>query len=257
MNLNDASRNYDRASSFYDALTELVFGRLLGVERLRENTLDLLGALAGATVLDVGCGTGRNLPSLVRRVGPSGRVIGVDASEGMLEKARRRVEAFGWQNVTLHEGDAVTLAAIDEPVDALVSVWCYGIVYDLEAALRLAVQLVRPGGHLAVMDFAAARAERGWARALYPVYAAVLRMARIDTAADLDDAALRARWQAGRAILGSALDGWHEEPYLGDLGFIGAGQKPSLTGGAARLTQASTWTANRTGTISGGLSHGP
>lgn len=90
------------------------------------------------------------------------------------------------------------------------------------------------------MDVAAARAERGWARALYPVYAAVLRMARFDTAADLDDAALRARWQAGRAILRSALDGWHEEPYLGGLGFIGAGQKPSLTGGAAHRTQAST-----------------
>lgn len=60
----------------------------------------------------------------------------------------------------------MALAATDELVDALVSVWCYGIVYDFEAALRRAVEVVRPGGHLAVMDFAAARAEHGWARAL-------------------------------------------------------------------------------------------
>lgn len=89
MNLNDVSHKYDRASSIYDGLTELVFGRLLGVERLRENALGFRGDLAGATVVDVRCDTGCNLPSLVRRVGRSGRVIGVDASEGMLDKRSR------------------------------------------------------------------------------------------------------------------------------------------------------------------------
>lgn len=232
MNLEDVRRNYDRASRSYDVLTELVFGRVLGIERLRERTLGRLGDVDGATVLDVGCGTGRNLPSLVRRVGPEGRVIGLDASEGMLARARRRVESAGWENVTLLRGDAVTLAPVDGGFDALVSVWCYGIVYDLPAALRRALAVLRPGGRLAIMDFGATRAEGGWARALYPLYAAALRAAHIDTTADLDDAALRARWSAGRAVLRDALEGWSEEPYLGGLGFIGRGRKP-LAGGAA------------------------
>lgn len=227
MNLEDVRRNYDRASGSYDLLTELVFGRALGIERHRERTLGLLGDVRGGTVLDVGCGTGRNLPSLVRRVGSEGRVIGVDASEGMLARARRRVEAAGWANVTLVRGDAVTLASVDVGVDALVSVWCYGIVYDLPAALQRAVAVLRPGGHLAIMDFAATRAQGGWVRALYPLYAAALRAAHIDTGADLDDAALRARWSAGRDLLREVLEGWREDPYLGGLGFIGVGHKPS------------------------------
>lgn len=242
VNLEDVRRNYDRASGSYDVLAELVFGRVLGIERLRERTLGLLGNLRGATVLDVGCGTGRNLPSLVRGVGPDGRVVGVDASEGMLVRARRRLEAAGWGNVTLVRGDAVTLASVGAGFDALVSVWCYGIVYDLQAALRRAVAVLRPGGRLAIMDFGATRAERGWARGLYPLYAAALRAAHIDTAADLEDGALRARWNAGRAMLGEVLEGWREEPYLGGLGFIGAGRKPSV-GGAAGVGGEGVWSA--------------
>ena len=75
MRLEDVEENYDRAAKHYDTWTNLVFGRLLGVERLREHAIDLLGDLDGKVVLDIGCGTGRNFPFLIPRVGSTGRVI--------------------------------------------------------------------------------------------------------------------------------------------------------------------------------------
>lgn len=226
MRLSEVSSNYDRASKYYDRLTDLVFGRILGLEKYRDRTVELLGELQGATVVDVGCGTGRNLPLLVPRLGASGRIVGVDYSEGMLERARERVAAHGWRNVELLRGDAVTLEDVPEPVDAVVSAWCYGIVYDLEAALHRAVDLLRPGGRLAIMDFGKARPDRGLLRWLYPVYSFALKRAGIDTAEDLDDARLRARWTRGREVLRARLRDVHVEHYFQGTGFILAGRKP-------------------------------
>lgn len=135
MQLKEVSENYDRAAPAYDRMTDFAFGRLLGIEKHRNSTIDLLGDLQGATVLDIGCGTGRNFPYLMSRIGPGGRLIGVDYSEGMLARARQRVERQGWNNVELMRTDAATLEGVPGPVDAVVSVWCLGIVHDLDGAL--------------------------------------------------------------------------------------------------------------------------
>ena len=223
MRLEDVEENYDRAAKHYDTWTNLVFGRLLGVERLREHAIDLLGDLDGKVVLDIGCGTGRNFPFLIPRVGSTGRVIGVDYSQGMLDVARTRIEREGWQNIELRQDDAAKLATIEAPVEAVVSVWCMGIVHDLDAALGRAVDVLRPGGRIAIMDFDRARPDRGWLRWLYPVYSRVLRWAGIDSAKDLDDARLRAKWKSGRAVLESRVGHLEEERYLSGAGIIVSG----------------------------------
>lgn len=226
MQLTDVRHNYDGAAASYDRWTDLVFGRVLGAERYREKTIDLLGSLDGATVLDIGCGTGRNFPILVPRVGDRGRIIGLDYSQGMLEQARERVESHGWGTVELVRGDAATLEGVPGGVDAIVSVWCLGIVYDLDAALRRALALLKPGGRIAIMDFGRSRPDRGPLRWLYPLYRVVLVRAGIDAAEDLDDAALQRRWNAGRRLLREELVAVHEETYLWGGGLIIAGEKP-------------------------------
>lgn len=68
--------------------------------------VDALELSPGDTVVEVGCGTGANLPLLAARVGPTGRVVGVDITDAMLERARALVLARGLRNVELVLSDA-------------------------------------------------------------------------------------------------------------------------------------------------------
>lgn len=72
-------------------------------ERYRRWAVDRLWLAPGDVVVDVGCGTGINLPRLAERVGPEGQVVGVDLSPEMLAIAAARVEELGLRNVVLTE----------------------------------------------------------------------------------------------------------------------------------------------------------
>jgi ubiquinone/menaquinone biosynthesis C-methylase UbiE len=74
---------------------------LLLLEPIRRRAVRRLGLHAGDTVLDVGCGTGMSFALLRNAVGPSGRVIGIEQSPEMLERARKLVRDKHWNNVTL------------------------------------------------------------------------------------------------------------------------------------------------------------
>jgi len=234
MKLADAVRKYDAAAKHYDSFMDLVFGKILDVERHRERAVALLGDVAGKTVVDVGCGTGRNFPLLVRAVGEHGRVIGVDCSDGMLAQARQRIRRHGWRNVDLVRGDAVTLDCIPDPVDGVLSVWCYGTVYDVAGALRRAVDVLRPDGRLALITFVRASPERGPLRWLYPLYRFAVRCAGIDPSREFDNEALAARWKLGRELLRDLLVDLHEETYLQGAGLVLAGRKPPRRAASAR-----------------------
>ncbi|TBW49386.1 methyltransferase domain-containing protein [Marinobacter halodurans] len=227
MQLEEISDHYDKASRYYDALTGFIFQRLLGIEkRYRQRSVSLLGSIDGAHVLDIGCGTGRNFPYLVSALGEAGSLVGVEPSFGMLAKARDRARRNGWSQVVLTPGDAARLRGIEPPFDAVISTWCLGIVYDLQAALERAVAVLRPGGRLVILDFQGSRPERGLLRYLYPVYSRLLQVTGIDTAEDLDHDRLKAKWTRGRAFLESRLDDYHQEEYLGGLGILISGTKP-------------------------------
>ncbi|MFB6090798.1 MAG: class I SAM-dependent methyltransferase [Halobellus sp.] len=82
----------------------------------------------GDTVVDFGCGPGVNLPALREAVGPDGRVVGVDITGPMLDRARQRVQRRGWENVELVRGDAT-----DPPiggVDAALSTFVTSLFSD-------------------------------------------------------------------------------------------------------------------------------
>lgn len=230
MKLEAVSRNYDRLAPWYDIGNEFVFHRLLGMRRHREAAIDRLGDVRGATVLDIGCGTGNHWPLLRPRVGDSGRVVGVDYSHGMLEKARERVDAAGWTNVELVRDDAASLTRVHGQFDAAVSIWCLGIVHDLPAALTRLVELTRPGGRIAILDFAQSRRDRGLLRRLHPLYKRALVATGIDSPEDIDDEALRARWRDGVAMLGRKLPDLVEERYLGGAGLLLHGTRPIESG---------------------------
>ena len=132
----------------------------------RRRAVDRIGLQPGERIVEVGCGTGRNLAFLREAVGCDGEVIGVDASPGMLAEAQRVVADRGWHNVSLVNVDAAILT-LDEPVDAAYFSLSYSVMPDRDAALDRAWDLVRPGGRLVVMDAGIPR--RGAAKLLGPL----------------------------------------------------------------------------------------
>lgn len=226
MKLQDVQRNYDRLAGSYDFWDRWLSEPLTGIESLRARSVARLGLEEGHTALDIGCGTGLNLPYLVRGVGESGRVVGLDYSAGMLAKARERVEERDWKNVELVQGDAAVLAGVGGPFDAIVSTWALGIVDDLPSALRRAVEVLKPGGRIAILDLHRTRPDRGLCRLLARCVHVILRLSGVDAAEDLDNERLQRRWREGKAFLRSALVHVEEESNVGGSGFLLSGQMP-------------------------------
>jgi ubiquinone/menaquinone biosynthesis C-methylase UbiE len=138
---------YDRAARWYR------FGEwtILLAPGFRRRAVARIGLEPGERVVEIGCGTGRNLALLGEAVGREGHVIGVDASAGMLAQARKVVSRHRWENVTLVCEDAAKLT-LDEPVDAAYFSLSYSVLPDRAPVLDRAWEAVRPGGRLVIMD---------------------------------------------------------------------------------------------------------
>lgn len=142
---------YQRLAGAYD--WSIILLRLCGFRerRYRRLAVAALALQPGDTVIDLGCGTGRNLALLRAAVGAHGRVIGVDLTEAMVEQARQRVHAAGWQNVTLVVADAASYA-FPNGVNAVLSTFAVTLAPTYDDILRRAAQALTLGGRLAVLD---------------------------------------------------------------------------------------------------------
>jgi ubiquinone/menaquinone biosynthesis C-methylase UbiE len=145
--LEQITHRYDRLARFYNMLEPLY----LIHDGARRKAVEALDLSPGETVLEIGCGTGRNLEHLLNAVSGHGSVIGLDASPGMLAEAGKLVEQRGWSNVRLLEGDAARLSIEDE-VDAVLFSLSYSVLPDRRPALEAAWHQLRAGGRLVVMD---------------------------------------------------------------------------------------------------------
>ncbi|MGW0825391.1 methyltransferase domain-containing protein [Streptomyces sp. NPDC002845] len=121
-------------------------------------------ALEGATVLDLGCGSGRDAYVLAQLVGPAGRVIGVDMTAEQLAVARRHqdwhAERFGYANVEFRQGHIEDLAAAgiaDASVDVVVSNCVVNLSPDKPRVLAEVFRVLKPGGELYFSDIFADR----------------------------------------------------------------------------------------------------
>jgi ubiquinone/menaquinone biosynthesis C-methylase UbiE len=119
-------------------------------DRVHRVALDLAAPFpAPATILDVGCGTGRLLRSAAKRW-PQAALIGVDPAEGMVEAARRLTPA-----ATFYVGLGESIPLPDASVDLAFSTTSFHHWHNQAAGVREVARVLRPGGHFILVDFAA------------------------------------------------------------------------------------------------------
>lgn len=106
----------------------------------------------GAVVLDLGCGAGTDLLIAAQMTGPTGRVIGVDMTPAMLERARASAQQMGFQNVQLHESLIESLPVENASVDIVISNGVIDLVPDKTAVFDEIDRVLRPGGRLQIAD---------------------------------------------------------------------------------------------------------
>jgi arsenite methyltransferase len=113
----------------------------------------LLGRIdPGSVVLDLGCGAGADLLIAAQMTGPTGRVIGVDMTASMLDRARASAGEMGLGNVELHEGLIESVPLEDASVDVVISNGVIDLVPDKDAVFDEIDRVLRPGGRLQVAD---------------------------------------------------------------------------------------------------------
>ena len=138
---------FDRIAPVYDLMNRVMTAGL--DRRWRRATVDQV-VQPGDAVLDACCGTG-DLAILARRHG-AGQVTGLDFSEGMLERARRKEATVDWV-----PGDVLALPFADASFDAATVGFGVRNVEDLVAALRELRRVLRPGGRLGILEITTPR----------------------------------------------------------------------------------------------------
>ena len=125
-----------------------------GLSRVPDATVESFAGVAnhwrlgrvetGETVLDLGCGGGTDLLIAAQMTGPEGRVVGVDMTAAMLERAKTSARAMGLANVELHEALIEALPVEDASVDVVISNGVLDLVPDKDAVLDEIDRVLRP-----------------------------------------------------------------------------------------------------------------
>ena len=140
-----------KAAAAYNAAADHFDDEALGLwAKYGGRTVERLALQPGASVLDVGCGTGASAIPAAVQVGPEGKVIAVDLAERVLENARSKAATLKLENIEFRLGDMENLGYPDQYFDAVVCVFAIFFVPDVARQVRELWRMVRPSGQLAI-----------------------------------------------------------------------------------------------------------
>lgn len=127
--------------------------RLLGFREraYRRQAAACLNLGRGDTAVEIGCGMGRNFGPVMGKIGPSGRLVGVDLSGAMISRAGKRCGRRGWDNVELVRQDAETYRFPDS-VDAVLATFALSLMPGADRVVARAAEALRPAGRLVILD---------------------------------------------------------------------------------------------------------
>ncbi|WP_254767711.1 class I SAM-dependent methyltransferase [Salinilacihabitans rarus] len=162
----DVQTFYGRWARLYDLLAR----RTPGIAALRRRAAAACRLDPGDTVVEMGCGTGANLPYLREAVGPEGTVIGVDVTRPALDRARDLTA--GYDEVHVVRGDATRPPVDAGDADAVLAAFVAGMLPDPAGAVDDWCDLVAPGGRVVLLNAASSR--RPYAPLVNAVFHAVV-----------------------------------------------------------------------------------
>jgi demethylmenaquinone methyltransferase/2-methoxy-6-polyprenyl-1,4-benzoquinol methylase len=117
----------------------------------RRMAVDALQLTRGDRVVEIGCGTGRNLALLERAIGPGGTIFEVDISAVLLARARKRAARHGWSNIEFVQSDAATYR-FPAAVDGVLSTYTLVIVPEYDLVIERACEALKEGKRCVVLD---------------------------------------------------------------------------------------------------------
>ncbi len=188
---------------------------LLGfpIVRYRRLVIEALAPQLGDTIIEIGCGTGMNFPLLEEKIGAEGKIIGVDISEAMLGRAKRRIAGAGWQNVELILSSAADYSFADA-VDGIIATGVLTYEPDYDHVIERGAVALPSGKRWVVFDY---RMPTSWFRHFVPLFIWIFRSFGISMA--LFE---RTPWESIKRHLQNAK---LQEFYFG-LIFIASGEAP-------------------------------
>lgn len=206
---------YRRRAAWYDLTANLYY--LLGFreQAYRRRAVGRLALRRGDTVVEIGCGTGLNFRLIEDRIGPDGRIIGVDLSPEMLAQAAVRVRRHGWDNV-----DLVRSAAADyvfpAGVGGILSTFALTLEPSYDAVIANGAAALSAGRRWVVADL---RIPRNRLRHLAPLLVRLVRPFAVSL-----KVAERRPWES---IAQQLADTTYEEAYLGVVYIASGAPRPA------------------------------
>ena len=143
---------YNQRAANYDLTANVYY--LIGYPewRYRRLAVESLGLQPGDTVIEIGCGTGLNFKLYQEQIGPTGKIIGVDLTDAMLDQARQRIKANDWENVELLHQDANDYEFPAE-VNGVISTFAFSLIPEAPNIVQRAADALSAGGRIVLLDF--------------------------------------------------------------------------------------------------------